>query len=112
VKGQFGSKSQAGAYRASCDLDAVVRDWCDELEQELASVDIKEHALHELWNRPHALRATLRTALNLAEEVRQMEGLKEEARLELNDAVVTAYQTATEYTLNVQVQLEQDVVWG
>jgi hypothetical protein len=82
------------------------------LEQELASVDTNEHALHELWKRLHALRATLRMAVNLAEEVRQMEGLKEEERIELNDAVATAYQTATEYTLNVQVQLEQDVVWG
>jgi SMC interacting uncharacterized protein involved in chromosome segregation len=112
LKGQFGSKSEAGAYRASCDLDAVVQDWCDELEQDLESVDTKEHALHALRNRLRALRATLRTALVLAEDVRQMEGLKEEARAELNDAVATAYQTATEYTLNVQVQLEQDVIAG
>ena len=108
LKSQFGSKSQAEAYRASCDLDAVVQNWCDELARELESVDTKEHALHELCDRLRALRATLGTALALAEDVRQMEGLEEAARAELNDAVATAYQTVTEYALNVLVRLEAD----
>jgi hypothetical protein len=108
MKGQFGSKRQAAAYRASCNLDAVVQDWCDELAQELESVDTKEHALHQLGERLCALRAALSTALTLAEDVRQMEGLEEAACAELRDAVATAYQTATEYALNVLVRLEAD----
>ncbi|HKC76580.1 MAG TPA: hypothetical protein VKF37_20615 [Chloroflexota bacterium] len=108
LKGQFGSKSQAEAYRSSCNLDAVVQDWCDELARELESVDTKEHALHDLCDRLRALRATLGTALALAEDVRQMEGLEEAARTELHDAVATAYQTVTEYALNVLVRLDVD----